>query len=49
MKKLVLNSKEYLEKQEVFTGELVARVSEHLEKAGITEPLLKELTGDIAF
>jgi hypothetical protein len=47
--KLVLDSKSYIEKQEVFAGELVARISEHLEKAGIAEPLLKELTGNIAF
>ena len=47
--KLVSNPKSYLEQQEIFTGEMIARISEHLEEAGIKNDALKELTGNIAF
>ena len=38
-----------MEQQEVFTGEMIARIADHLEESGITGTLLKELTGKIAF
>ena len=47
--KLVSDSESYLEQQEIFTGEMIARISEHLEDAGIKDDALKELTGKIAF
>ncbi|WP_460227987.1 hypothetical protein, partial [Aurantivibrio infirmus] len=39
----------YLAKQEVFTGEMIARIADHLENAGIKDTQLKGLTGKIAF
>jgi hypothetical protein len=47
--KLVKDSESYVKKQEVFTGELVARISEHLESSGLDGAKLKEVTGKIAF
>ncbi len=47
--KFTFDPDNYLKQQEVFTGEMVARISEHLEASGIKDPLLKELTGNIAF
>jgi hypothetical protein len=47
--KLTTDVDKYLQKQEVFTGEMVARISEQLEGAGIAGKQLKELTGKIAF
>ena len=47
--KLKIDADKYLEKQEVFTGEMVARISKHLEGAGVTGEKLKELTGNISF
>lgn len=47
--KFTVNAKSYIEKQEVFTGEMVARISEHLEDEGIAGKRLKDLTGKIAF
>lgn len=39
----------YMEQQEIFTGEMVARIADHLEEAGIKGDQLKELTGKLAF
>jgi hypothetical protein len=47
--KLVVESDSYLEQQEIFTGEMIARVADHLEGAGIKGDALKELTGKVAF
>jgi len=47
--KLKSDSQSYIEQQEVFTGEMVARIANHLEEAGISGSQLKELTGKIAF
>jgi len=38
-----------MEQQEIFTGEMVARIAGHLEEAGIKGEQLKELTGKLAF
>ena len=35
------------EQQEIFTGEMVARIADHLEEAGIKGEQLKELTGKL--
>ncbi len=35
--------------QEVFTGEMIARIADHLENSGVKGKPLKELTGNIAF
>lgn len=47
--KLRIDTQAFLEKQEVFTGEMVARIANHLENAGIEGEQLKNLTGKIAF
>jgi len=47
--KLKSDPVEYLRQQEVFTGEMIARIADHLELAGIEGEKLKELTGNIAF
>ena len=47
--KFTVDEKSFIEKQEVFTGEMVARIAEHIEDAGITGKQLKDLTGKIAF
>ena len=47
--KIVSNPEEFLKQQEVFTGEMIARIAEHLEAAGIEGEKLKELTGNVAF
>jgi len=47
--KLVSDSSSYLEQQEIFTGEMIARVADHLEEAGIAGEALKELTGKIVY
>lgn len=39
----------FLAQQEVFTGEMIARIADRLEEAGIEGQQLKELTGKIAF
>ena len=38
-----------MKQQEVFTGEMIARIADHLEEAGIEGEQLKELTGKISF
>jgi hypothetical protein len=47
--KLRTDPVEYMKQQEVFTGEMIARIADHLEAAGIKGEQLKELTGKIAF
>lgn len=47
--KLSIDSDSYLEKQEIFTGEMIARIADHLEKAGVKGEALEELTGKVAF
>ena len=47
--KLRIDTQAFLEKQEVFTGEMVARITNHLENADIEGEQLKNLTGKIAF
>ena len=47
--KLRIDPQPYMEQQEVFTGEMIARIAEHIETSGIKGELLKELTGKIAF
>lgn len=38
-----------MEQQEIFTGEMITRIADHLENAGIKGEQLKELTGKLAF
>ena len=40
---------EFFAQQEVFTGEMITRIANHLEAAGIKGSQPKELTGNIAF
>ena len=47
--KLRTTPTQYMEQQKVFTGEMIARIADHLEESGITGKFLKELTGKIAF
>jgi len=47
--KLRIDPETYLKQQEVFTGEMIARIAYHLELAGIKGDQLKELTGNLAF
>ena len=47
--KLCTNPESYLEQQEIFTGEMIARIADILEAAGIQDEQLKELTGKLAF
>ena len=47
--KLSTDSEEYMKQQEVFTGEMIARIADHLENAGIKGEQLKEVTGKVAF
>jgi len=47
--KLRTDSEAYLEQQEIFTGEMITRIADHLEAAGIKGEQLKELTGKLAF
>lgn len=47
--KLRTDPESYMEQQEIFTGEMVARIAGHLEEAGIKGEQLKELTGKLAF
>ncbi|MCG7861186.1 MAG: hypothetical protein G8D81_15175 [gamma proteobacterium symbiont of Clathrolucina costata] len=47
--KLLTDPKSYLEQQEVFTGEMIARIADILEIEGIKGEKLKELTGKLAF
>lgn len=47
--KLKIEPSSYLEQQEIFTGEMIARIADHLEGAGIKGDALKELTGKVAF
>ncbi len=46
---VILDPENYLKQQEVFTGEMIARIADHLENAGVKGEQLKELTGNIAF
>ena len=46
---LSIDPEAYLKQQEVFTGEMIARIADHLESAGIKGDQLKELTGKLAF
>lgn len=46
---LKVDADNFMLQQEVFTGEMIARIAEHLERAGIKGDLLKELTGNISF
>lgn len=47
--KLTYEPENYLKQQEVFTGEMIARIADHIEGEGIKGEQLKELTGKIAF
>ncbi|WP_316368946.1 hypothetical protein [Candidatus Thiodiazotropha sp. CDECU1] len=47
--KLTFDPNNYLKQQEVFTGEMIARIADHLECSGIKGEELKELTGKISF
>jgi len=47
--KLKTDSDQYLKQQEVFTGEMIARIADHLEEAGLKGEQLKEVTGKISF
>ncbi len=47
--KLRTNPESYLEQQEIFTGEMIARIADILEAAGMQGEQLKELTGKLAF
>lgn len=47
--KLNTDPEAYLKQQEVFTGEMIARIADHLEDAGVMDDQLKELTGKLAF
>ncbi len=47
--KLVNDPDSYVEQQEIFTGEMIARIARHIEEAGITGEALKSLTGNIVF
>jgi len=38
-----------MKQQEVFTGEMIARIADHPDEAGIKGSQLKELTGKITF
>lgn len=47
--KLKVDSNFYGERQEIFTGEMIARIADHLEESGVEGEKLKDLTGKIAF
>ena len=47
--KLSTDPEKYMKQQEVFTGEMIARIADHLEAAGVKGEQLKELTGKISF
>lgn len=47
--KLHTDPEAYLEQQEIFTGEMIARIADILEADGIKGEKLKELTGKLAF
>lgn len=47
--KLRTNPESYLEQQEIFTGEMIARIADILEAAGLQGDKLKEITGKVAF
>jgi hypothetical protein len=47
--KLSVDAGSFLEQQEILTGEMIARVADHLEAAGLKEDALKEATGKVAF
>ena len=47
--KLQIDSDRYLKQQEVFTGEMIACIADHLESAGLEGVQLREVTGKIAF
>ena len=47
--KLRTDPESYMEQQEIFTGEMIARIADHLKEAGIKGDQLKELTGKLAF
>lgn len=47
--KISLDSESYLEQQEILTGEMIARIADHLEGAGLEGEALKETTGKVAF
>jgi hypothetical protein len=46
---LTKNADSFTEQQEIFTGEMISRIADHLEASGIEGEKLKELTGQIAF
>lgn len=47
--KLRTDPESYMEQQEIFTGEMIGRIADHLKEAGIKGDQLKELTGKLAF
>ncbi len=47
--KLTVDPDSFLKQQEIFTGEMIARIAEHLKEAGVEGDQLKELTGKVAF
>ena len=47
--KISVDAESYTEQQEIFTGEMIARIADTLEGQGISGSSLKELTGKIAF
>ena len=47
--KLRADPESYLKQQEIFTGEMIARIADIVEAAGIQGEQLKELTGKLAF
>lgn len=47
--KFIENADVFVEQQEIFTGEMIARIADHLEAEGVKGDKLKKLTGEIAF
>ncbi|MGF2686901.1 hypothetical protein ACQUWM_10405 [Marinobacter sp. DUT-3] len=47
--KISIDAGSFLEQQEILTGEMIARVADHLEAGGLKGDVLKETTGKVAF
>jgi hypothetical protein len=47
--KLVTDTGSYLEQQEIFTSEMIARIVSYLEEAGLEGDVLKDVAGEVAF
>jgi len=47
--KLVLNSEQCLEQQEILIGEIISNIADELERVGLSGESLKGATGAIAF